>query len=445
MKTKKNNKILYLLLLLVLGISIGYAALASNLKINGAAGVKNASWIIYLTNPQVVDGSVTDTKPELSQNNTVATYSVTLNKPGDFYEFTIDTKNDGTLDAEILNVISKFDNEDGDNITEQNLPPYLEYFVTYANGDPISSGDGLLHGETKTFRVRVAYSEDITASDLQDEDITKTFYFEVQYKQKEKASGSNEGGSSSSTNTMKVTSGDKNNLKLGDTVTVNEEQEFNVISSDSEKTVLLAKYNLYVGNIISSGGYSLIPEDDEHYMLQYSKALGSPGDNSGTTYGTVHFSSKDYWSSSFESSDPSPLNVYRPDLNAKPLFDQNDPVYGTISNDDYSVAYFVEEYVKKLKIMGAPSEITGRLLTYKEVVDNFNCSLNVSCPLADDKKFLGNTAFYLGDAATSSTVYAVWGGVSHNSDPTLGDDGYRDYSFMLGVRPVIEVPTEYLR
>ena len=115
MKRRKNNKI-YLLLLLVLGISVGYAALASNLKINGGSKMTKATWSIHWANPQVVNGSVTTIKPQLSENNTNATYSITLSEPGDFYEFTIDAVNEGTIDAEVLSVVSKFDDKNGQDI-----------------------------------------------------------------------------------------------------------------------------------------------------------------------------------------------------------------------------------------------------------------------------------------------------------------------------------------
>ena len=188
---KKNNKKWALVLVLLLVVSIGYAALSSNLKINGATGVKNASWIIHWANPQVAPGSVTETKPVLSESNTNATYSVTLSEPGDFYEFTIDAVNEGTIDAEILQIKSKFNGANGEDIITEgpnrNLPAYLEYEVTHADNEhsPITIGESLDHGQTETYRVRVAYSENIDPNDLEDEDITTTFYFEIEYKQKE--------------------------------------------------------------------------------------------------------------------------------------------------------------------------------------------------------------------------------------------------------------------
>ena len=190
MKNKKSIIILVLLLV----ISVGYAALSSNLKINGATGVKSASWIIHWANPQVVPGSVTTTKPTLSESNTNATYTVTLTEPGDYYEFTIDAVNEGSLDAEILQIKSKFNDKDGEDIITEgpnkNLPAYLEYEVTHADNEhsPITVGESLDHGQTKTYRVRVAYSENINPEDLEETDITTKFYFEIEYKQKDKTS-----------------------------------------------------------------------------------------------------------------------------------------------------------------------------------------------------------------------------------------------------------------
>ena len=191
MKKKKYKNWIHILVL-TLVISVGYAALASNLKINGTTGIKNATWNIHWASPTVDSGSVTQTKPTLSENNTNATYSVTLNKPGDYYEFTIDAVNEGTLDAQILKIDSRFDGPEGTPIVTEgenrNLPAYLEYEVTYAdeNHTPIAVNDSLNHGQTKKYRVRVVYSENINPEDLEETDTTTKFYFGVEYKQKEK-------------------------------------------------------------------------------------------------------------------------------------------------------------------------------------------------------------------------------------------------------------------
>ena len=103
MKNKKKRKTL-LLVLLLLGISIGFAALSTTLKIIGTTNISKNTWNIYWENKSVNQNGVSTTAPGLSAEqgktaNTIATWSVTLNLPGDFYEFTINAVNSGTIDA----------------------------------------------------------------------------------------------------------------------------------------------------------------------------------------------------------------------------------------------------------------------------------------------------------------------------------------------------------
>ena len=62
-KVKNHTKQKYIVIavLLLLSISIGYAALSTTLQINGTANVASNSWLIYFTNVQVTSGSVTAT------------------------------------------------------------------------------------------------------------------------------------------------------------------------------------------------------------------------------------------------------------------------------------------------------------------------------------------------------------------------------------------------
>ena len=102
---KKKTKLAVILLILVLLISVGYAALTTNLSINGTATVKNQSWSVYFDN--VVEttgaGSVTaDTSPTTSGTTTTELeWEVSMDTPGQFYEFYVDVVNAGSIDAMI--------------------------------------------------------------------------------------------------------------------------------------------------------------------------------------------------------------------------------------------------------------------------------------------------------------------------------------------------------
>lgn len=191
--SKNNNKKIILLLVLVLGISIGYAALASNLKINGISKVKSATWKVYWDNVQISDGSVTTSDENKAQitdtEKTQVEYSVVLNEPGDYYEFTVDAVNAGTIDAMIAkDGIVNGVYSDSTYETSAELPKAVKYTVTYADGKEIEENHLLRKAgdnpTKETYKVRVEYSEDIDESDL-DSANDKTYYFKfsVEYVQ----------------------------------------------------------------------------------------------------------------------------------------------------------------------------------------------------------------------------------------------------------------------
>ena len=110
MKNKKKNRVMFLLIL-ILGITIGFALLSTTLKINGTAGIKSNTWDIHWDDStiDVKRGSVTADIPVVStatnQNDTVS-FEVNLELPGDFYEFEIDAVNEGSIDG-ALSVITE--------------------------------------------------------------------------------------------------------------------------------------------------------------------------------------------------------------------------------------------------------------------------------------------------------------------------------------------------
>ena len=175
----KRDIIAIAIIFLLLCISIGYAALSSNLNINGSSQIKNAQWNIYWNNVQITSGSVTPiANPVIDTNKTTVTYEVHFNTPGDFFEFTVDAKNNGSIDAMIDSVISKLN---GTEITS--LPDYLDYHVTFLDGSSVVSGRGLYAGTKDTYKVRVEYKKDISASELPSTDQNLNFSFTVTYVQ----------------------------------------------------------------------------------------------------------------------------------------------------------------------------------------------------------------------------------------------------------------------
>ncbi len=183
MKVREQRRkiILVLLLVLLCSLGLGYALLRTNLTINGTSKIKGNTWDIHFENLNVTDGSV-----ELSTEDSAAvidtttktdiTYTVTLNQPGDFYEFTVDAVNAGSIDGMVESVTSKLN-----DTVITTLPAYLDYSVSYSDGVTISPNQYLKAGETETYKVRIEFKKDISSSDLPTSVQTLTLDFGVAY------------------------------------------------------------------------------------------------------------------------------------------------------------------------------------------------------------------------------------------------------------------------
>ena len=184
MKNKKKKNIVKLLLIsMFLLLGVGYAMLTSSLNINGVSNINNSTWNIYWNNVEIKEGSVTDviTPARIKSGNTEVEFNVTLNQPGDYYEFTVDAVNDGSIDAMVGSFSKGVYASDG--ITAKELPDYLEYTVTYGDNNLIENKHLLAANSTATYKVRVSFKRDINASQLPSTDENLVFKFEVNYEQ----------------------------------------------------------------------------------------------------------------------------------------------------------------------------------------------------------------------------------------------------------------------
>ena len=181
-RNRKNNLILIFIVLLSV-IGIGYALLNTTLSINGTANVSSASWNIYWDNIVLGSNNVTDitTPATISTGKTEVSFNVNFKEPGDTYEFTVDAVNDGSIDGMVNVVTNGVYASNG--TTPKTLPDYLEYTVTYSDGVAIEQYQLLKSGERETYKVRVHYKEDITASQLPSTSDNYVFKFEVTYVQ----------------------------------------------------------------------------------------------------------------------------------------------------------------------------------------------------------------------------------------------------------------------
>ena len=144
-------------------IGIGYAILQANLQINGTTKISSNTWNVHFQNIQVDAGSVSigtgDSSAAIdTENNCKVDFSVTLNVPGDYYEFTVDVINEGNIDAMIgsLNKTIKVN-----NVVVDSVPDYLKYDITYSDGEEILNNHLLEKNNIETYKVRVEFRSDI--------------------------------------------------------------------------------------------------------------------------------------------------------------------------------------------------------------------------------------------------------------------------------------------
>lgn len=205
----------------------------------------------------------------------------------------------------------------------------------------------------------------------------------------------------------------ENSVTVGDLVKLGDTEEFYVVSSDEDDTVLLAHYNLNVG---------ARKNPDVTEGLQHSSVLG---DN---TYGNVYFTTTDYWKNKIGAGLDYEGNLNGPDYPY--VYDSNSYLYS-----------FVEDY--KSYLQGLDISIKeARVLSTDEITE-LGCNIpNYSCLSAPS--WLYDTSFWLGNIKAS-------GADTHNF--YIKSDGYiyGEYTYSpnlnnpvtaAGLRPVVVVSTQ---
>ncbi len=177
---RKRYFVVALFLVLLAGITLGYSALQTTLSINGKTKIDKVGWDIHFENVNVTEGSVA-----IGEGNQAATidatdktkmsYNITLAKPGDFYEFTVDIKNAGTIDAKISEIVA-------DKLTDAQ-DVYANYTVKYTDNTIPAPDDKLAAKATKTLKVRIEFDTNIEPADLPTEGDTFDLNYKMTYVQ----------------------------------------------------------------------------------------------------------------------------------------------------------------------------------------------------------------------------------------------------------------------
>ena len=196
------------------------------------------------------------------------------------------------------------------------------------------------------------------------------------------------------------------------------------INYDASKSMLLAKYNLYVGRNCARASCTSISASDPGYGLQSEGAKGFisylsmiatvPFNGSSNTHGYWDPSGTDI-NSTYGTYTNEANNIY--DTNYVTAPNYSVAFYNNAGNANYSIAYYVEEYIDRLEVEG-----TGRLLTHPE-----------ANAMTQTQRTNG-AQYWLGSAYSDGSVRCVGptGGIGYSSFYSTTEHG---------VRPVIVVNT----
>jgi hypothetical protein len=198
---KNKGLLVALFVILVGGISLGYAYLSATLTINGTTNISKVGWDIHFFDATVTDGSVENGTAAgaiiHSDDPTTASWSATLSTPGDFYEFQLYVGNFGTINAKldqldtdatkkwIKNTATVVYADDNSALSAEDQAKFDAIYTYTVTGEPV---DHLAKasGTTPTsypLKFRVEFKRDINGEDLIDRPIKVTYFYQLKYVQ----------------------------------------------------------------------------------------------------------------------------------------------------------------------------------------------------------------------------------------------------------------------
>lgn len=189
MEKERRIKVLSLVALVVavLGLTVAFAALSTQLTIEGTANVNPSTWEVYFESVTAnnVDTTKTVQAPTVSVGSKATTITlpegITLKTPGDKVVYDVVVRNNGSIDAKIGSTQAGTEaityreptcvgtgataNKDaalicGGTVDVKTYESHLIFTLTYADGTPLMASDVIKAGETKNMKLTIGYKND---------------------------------------------------------------------------------------------------------------------------------------------------------------------------------------------------------------------------------------------------------------------------------------------
>lgn len=167
-RKNKKNLVLVILLLLVVGMAVGYAALSQALVINGTANI-TAQWNIEFTKIEAGNLIGAEQASEPTYTATTATFNVNLLYPGAMAEYKVTVENKGNINAVLKSV-------DGIDTANSASPTEVKFSIDADTNDTLNAGN------SKIYTVKVEWP---ASSEVVPETMSKTATITLNYTQAE--------------------------------------------------------------------------------------------------------------------------------------------------------------------------------------------------------------------------------------------------------------------
>lgn len=181
MEKDKRNIVVGMLLAAICIMSVGYAALAQQLTINGTAQI-TSKWEVQITDIQAQgtpSTGVTETTGFPKYTATTAEFDVSLTSPGDTITYAVTVTNSGTLKAKLDSMTITATDANNATTTLSGTDEAIQYTVT-----GVTEGVTTLaaNNGTNTVLVTVTYNPDVTTQPA-DAQLTKHVAVTLNYVQ----------------------------------------------------------------------------------------------------------------------------------------------------------------------------------------------------------------------------------------------------------------------
>lgn len=254
----------------VMFVGIGYAYVKRTININNNTKISNLSWNLHFDNLDVSSGSITPLSDTvMSDNDMKITSNLEFKNSGEFYEYTVDVVNDGSINAMLESV-------EGLTLTTEQAK-YFDYSATYADGTAFAQYQRLGGNTSDKIKVRIALKDNISIDDLPSESLDIKFTLKLNYIQAN-------GNAINVRKTLDITRQNEGVITQGDIVTFSFDntQKYYVLSSDATETVLFAKEALTNDSKLSSEYQPYIFTNTAYWKDNVGPSLDYSGSYTGT-------------------------------------------------------------------------------------------------------------------------------------------------------------------